>query len=95
MRWASALYRDVRGDLAYTDGVALTLFHGLRKHRQYSARYDVLKDMRFDPAADIAVRASRSPWGLESRQLGGRAEAAARLVIGVSAGWVSLSSHDL
>ena len=57
-RW----YRDVRGDVGYTDGLGLTLFHGHRKHRQYSARYDVLKQMRFDPAADVALQNQSGVW---------------------------------
>ena len=52
----------MRGDVGYTDGLSLTLFHGHRKHRQYSVRYDVLKQMRFDPAADIALQNESGVW---------------------------------
>jgi len=60
--WANKFYRDVRGRVSYTDGLGLTLWHGHRKNRGYSKRYDVLLDNKYDPATDIAVDNNTGVW---------------------------------
>ena len=56
--WASAVYKATQGRFGYTDGIALTMFHGTRDNRKYKRRYDVLKDNDFDPVKDISVSES-------------------------------------
>jgi len=60
--WANAFYRDVRGNVSYTDGVALTLWHGDRKHRGYSMRYNLLREANFDPVGDLVVEEDSGVW---------------------------------
>ena len=43
-------------------GVGLTMWHGHRKNRGYSKRYDVLLENKFDPTEDIAVDNETEAW---------------------------------
>jgi len=55
LKWASALYADVKGSVFYTKGSVFHLWHGNSENRSYSNRYQILKDADFDPHADICL----------------------------------------
>lgn len=40
--WADGFYREVRASVSFTDGVALTMYHGSSKARHYAKRYEIL-----------------------------------------------------
>jgi hypothetical protein len=65
LHWAQAIYAEVRGQIGYTPGVALHLWHGDPVHRQYATRDQILKDHRFDPAQDLRLN-DQSVWEWQS-----------------------------
>jgi hypothetical protein len=52
-RWAAPFGAEVRGSVAYTDGVLTHLWHGSQENRQYDRPLDVL--LTFDPDRDLVV----------------------------------------
>ena len=53
--WGQRFYSDVRGQISYTPGVVLHLWHGSFEQREYRTRYSLLADHRFDPNCDIRI----------------------------------------
>lgn len=53
--WGQAFYEDVRGQLGYTPGLALHLWHGRKENRQYRETQFKLHQHGFDPKRDLCV----------------------------------------
>jgi hypothetical protein len=46
-------YSVVRGSVGYLSGVLLHYWHGAKKNRKYTERWDILKAHQFDPYLDV------------------------------------------
>jgi GT2 family glycosyltransferase len=53
--WGQAFYQDVQGQMGYTAGTVLHLWHGDFSDRHYLNRHDLLMTYNFDPELDVSV----------------------------------------
>ena len=54
-RWATHWYADVHGQIGYTPGIVLHLWHGTPARRQYTARFAIPTRHRYAPASDLRL----------------------------------------
>jgi hypothetical protein len=54
-RWAVRFHEAVQGRLGVLDGDIYHLWHGSLEDRGYETRYDRLRELDFDPSADVAL----------------------------------------
>lgn len=58
IRWAQPCYEEVKGNIAYTPGNILHLWHGDKKHRKYGYKSDQLRAFDFDSSKDLKLNDS-------------------------------------
>jgi hypothetical protein len=63
--WMDGFYHAVAGDVGYTTGSVLHLWHGNLANRGYIERYGILREFDFDPKLDIA-RDENGCWAWSS-----------------------------
>lgn len=58
------------GNMSYTQGVVLHIWHGDRANRDYTHRYQILLSNRYDPVSDVRVNeAGVLVWSSEKARL--------------------------
>lgn len=60
LEWASAYYKEIRGEIGYVDTIVYHLWHGDSAHRQSWIRQHTLASYGFDPITDIVIGESGS-----------------------------------
>jgi hypothetical protein len=69
-RWTRKLHQEVRGRLSYTPGRLLHLWHGTIENRRYAQRNKELRELAFDPDADIRIGSTGCwEWASERPEL--------------------------
>jgi len=58
VRWSERIYPDVRGQIGYTAGTLLHLWHGHGADRRYVSRHRELAAFAFDPDRDLRTAAN-------------------------------------
>ncbi|MGW8396076.1 hypothetical protein ACWGLP_05185 [Streptomyces lydicus] len=53
--WADVVYPQIRSNMGYLDGAALSLWHGSQHDRNYHLATERLQDMSFDPSRDLRI----------------------------------------
>ncbi len=55
MNWAQSWWANISGNVGVLSGTVRHLWHGQIENRLYRERWDWLKELKFDPAMDIAL----------------------------------------
>jgi len=58
-KWISKIYKKTRGSIFYLDTTILHLWHGDKKHRNYTSRHLLLKKYDFNPEKDIRINENK------------------------------------
>lgn len=64
--WKDRCDRYIRGNVGYVPGTILHHWHGKKAQRQYTSRWNILKDNNFDPEQDLK-RDWQGLWQLTDR----------------------------
>ncbi|WP_028604218.1 hypothetical protein [Ottowia thiooxydans] len=54
-QWSRGLHAEVMGNLGFTPGRVLHLWHGATSNRNYRGRWKMLAENQFDPSVDVTV----------------------------------------
>jgi len=68
--WARPFFETIAGRIGYVPGLALHLWHGEMRDRQYGVREQELQAFDFDPFADVALDAATGCWRWSSDKPG-------------------------
>ncbi len=66
LTWQDRATREIDGNIGYVDGLLLHYWHGKKKDRQYSDRWKILVEDKFDPDLDLK-RDAQGLWQLTDR----------------------------
>jgi hypothetical protein len=74
LKWMERFHADAKGSIFYTEGSIFHMWHGTHENRRYQIRSLILKEVGFDPHADISLDQNKCwQWSSDKPELHRRA----------------------